>query len=81
MDGPAPHVDGDLFWGLVRSRRRGPLVGPGKPLSGVHPARHNPRPAMELPRFRGRTVSGLGEAPTCGCASIFRRFGRFRRSD
>jgi len=24
---PVPHVDGDPFWGLVRSRRRGPLPG------------------------------------------------------
>src|SRR6266511_5518787 len=25
---PAPHVDGDPFWGLVRSRQRGPLARP-----------------------------------------------------
>jgi hypothetical protein len=24
---PAPHVDGDPFWGLARSRRRGPSAG------------------------------------------------------
>ena len=29
---PAPHVDGDPFWGLVRSRRRGPLPGARKAL-------------------------------------------------
>jgi hypothetical protein len=27
VHGPRPHVDGDPFWGLVRSRRRGPLAG------------------------------------------------------
>jgi len=24
---PAPHADGDPFWGSARSRRRGPLPG------------------------------------------------------
>jgi len=35
----APHVDGDPFWGLARSRRRGPLPGAGEGSAwGIRPA-------------------------------------------
>jgi hypothetical protein len=57
---PAPHVDDDPLWGLVRSRRRGPLPGAQEgsaEVSGHHDGR------------MGRPTSAATVASSTGCPS------------